>query len=197
MVVTDKGEDTRHRILEVASAHFAERGYAGTSLNDLIRETGLTKGGFYFHFDSKASLALDVVNYQRATWRAAVLEAAGHHERAVDRIRAMMGALIDLKRTHPGGAAIGKLCGELSFEPGMANRLDHFAGWFDVTEDLLRQAQAEGDMDAAVDPASAARFAVGAFIGAETLADLKGDDGLARTIDAHIAFTFRAVGITS
>jgi AcrR family transcriptional regulator len=197
MVVTDKGEETRHRILEVASAHFAERGYAGTSLNDLIKETGLTKGGFYFHFDSKATLALEVVDYQRATWQAAVLEAASRHHDAVGQLRAMIHALIDLKRTHPGGAAIGKLCGELTFEPGMVNQIDHFAGWFEITERLFRRAQAEGDMDPAIDPVSAAHYAVGAFIGAESLSDLRGDGDLGRTIDEHISFTFRAVGITA
>ena len=37
MVVTDKGSETRQRILDVAALAFAEHGYSGISLNDVIR----------------------------------------------------------------------------------------------------------------------------------------------------------------
>jgi AcrR family transcriptional regulator len=45
---TDRGGETRRRILEVAAVAFADRGYAGTSLSDVLKASGVTKGGFYF-----------------------------------------------------------------------------------------------------------------------------------------------------
>ena len=56
-----KGEATRERILVTAEALILEKGYAGMSLDDLLRETGLTKGAFFHHFKGKAGLARAVV----------------------------------------------------------------------------------------------------------------------------------------
>src|SRR5436190_4666477 len=45
-----KGELTRRRIVERAAPVFNQRGYAGTSLSELVAATGLEKGGIYNHF---------------------------------------------------------------------------------------------------------------------------------------------------
>ena len=49
-------EDSRRAILDVARAAFAEKGYAATSLEDMVAPAGLTKGALYHHFDSKAAV---------------------------------------------------------------------------------------------------------------------------------------------
>lgn len=56
-----KGAETRQRILDAAEAMILDRGYAGTSLDQLIRSLGLTKGAFFHHFDSKSDLARDLI----------------------------------------------------------------------------------------------------------------------------------------
>jgi TetR/AcrR family transcriptional regulator, transcriptional repressor for nem operon len=53
-----KGIQTRTAILEQAAPVFNTRGFAGTSLQDLMRATGLQKGGLYNHYASKEELAL-------------------------------------------------------------------------------------------------------------------------------------------
>ncbi len=47
---------TRARILDCARRLFARQGYAGTSIDALMADCGLTRGGFYKHFRSKAEL---------------------------------------------------------------------------------------------------------------------------------------------
>ncbi len=47
---------TRERILKSAASHFRESGIDGTSLPDVMKDAGLTVGGFYRHFDSKEDL---------------------------------------------------------------------------------------------------------------------------------------------
>jgi AcrR family transcriptional regulator len=47
---------TRDRILDVAEALFAERGFAGTSMRDLASAAGLTPASFYNHFEGKEAL---------------------------------------------------------------------------------------------------------------------------------------------
>ena len=56
-----KGEATREKILTAAEALVMERGYAGTSLDDLLQVTGLTKGAFFHHFKSKAELSRAII----------------------------------------------------------------------------------------------------------------------------------------
>src|SRR5438067_12903978 len=80
---SDRGLETRRRILDTAAHVFAERGYLGTSLNELIKETGLAKGGFYFHFPSKEALALACLQDRQEQWIGKVMAAAMQHERAI------------------------------------------------------------------------------------------------------------------
>ena len=53
-----KGERTREMIVARAAPLFNPRGYFGSSLSDIMRATGLEKGGIYNHFDSKEALAV-------------------------------------------------------------------------------------------------------------------------------------------
>jgi TetR/AcrR family transcriptional regulator, transcriptional repressor for nem operon len=58
-----KGEQTRERILARSAQLFNRQGYFGASLADIMRETGLEKGGIYNHFSSKEQLALESFDY--------------------------------------------------------------------------------------------------------------------------------------
>jgi TetR/AcrR family transcriptional repressor of nem operon len=49
--------DNRQRILEVAARLFREKGFEGVGVDGIMEEAGLTHGGFYGHFASKADLA--------------------------------------------------------------------------------------------------------------------------------------------
>ena len=48
---------TRERLLDAAESLIIERGFAGASVDRIIRRTGVTKGSFFHHFASKAELA--------------------------------------------------------------------------------------------------------------------------------------------
>ena len=52
-----KGEVTRERILDTAQTLILDRGYAGVSIDQLIKRLSLTKGAFFHHFKSKSDLA--------------------------------------------------------------------------------------------------------------------------------------------
>ena len=56
-----RGGDTKERILDTAQALVLEKGFSATSLDDILKETGLTKGAFFHHFQSKADLAKQLV----------------------------------------------------------------------------------------------------------------------------------------
>src|ERR1700741_4313223 len=56
-----KGLQTRERILATAEPMVLRQGFAGTSLDDLVKATGLTKGAFFHHFKGNAELAQTLV----------------------------------------------------------------------------------------------------------------------------------------
>ncbi|MGF1626189.1 MAG: TetR/AcrR family transcriptional regulator [Alphaproteobacteria bacterium] len=56
-----KGAATREKIVAAAQGLILDRGYAGMTLDDVLGETGLTKGAFFHHFKGKAELARAVV----------------------------------------------------------------------------------------------------------------------------------------
>lgn len=58
-----KGEQTRREIIRKAAPIFNHKGYEGAALSDLMRATGLEKGGIYRHFESKQELAGEAFDY--------------------------------------------------------------------------------------------------------------------------------------
>ena len=54
---TAQRSDTRERILEVAEAAVLAKGFAATSIDELIAAVGITKSGFFYHFKDKGELA--------------------------------------------------------------------------------------------------------------------------------------------
>ncbi|NLD59253.1 MAG: TetR/AcrR family transcriptional regulator [Clostridiales bacterium] len=66
-----KGDLRRVGILDTAEKLFFERGYEETSVQDILDEMGLSKGGFYHHFESKMAV-LNAVSVRRAEGRFAV-----------------------------------------------------------------------------------------------------------------------------
>ena len=53
-------EETVRKILDTAERLFIEKGYDRASLQDIIRETGLSKGAIYHHFTSKEDIFYSV-----------------------------------------------------------------------------------------------------------------------------------------
>ncbi|MBP2296533.1 TetR/AcrR family transcriptional regulator [Azospirillum rugosum] len=58
-VSREKAAENRRRIVDVAGALFREKGFNGIGVADLMKEAGLTHGGFYGHFASKDDLAAE------------------------------------------------------------------------------------------------------------------------------------------
>ena len=70
-----KGELRRAEILRVAEDLFYEKGYESTTLSDILHALGLSKGGFYHHFESKESLLQAICDKKAEESYRAALEA--------------------------------------------------------------------------------------------------------------------------
>jgi AcrR family transcriptional regulator len=59
-VAQSKGERTRSRILDLAYESIVEKGFAATSIDELVEAAGITKSGFFYHFKDKNDLAREL-----------------------------------------------------------------------------------------------------------------------------------------
>lgn len=108
----------KDRLIEAAARLFAEQGYHGTSLHDLLSATSVSRSNFYYHFESKAELARTVVE-SWAAWRERVLleEAmSGNGTDPLDRLRHIFAAAERKEADGPDrwAGALGRLAPELA-----------------------------------------------------------------------------------
>jgi TetR/AcrR family transcriptional repressor of nem operon len=105
---------THDRIVAIASKRFREEGLAGIGIADLMKEAGLTVGGFYKHFDSRDALVAEAVGRALELWKNQMDEAASggppvSYESLVDEY------LSEAHRDHPGvGCPVSALAADLA-----------------------------------------------------------------------------------
>lgn len=56
-----RGVETRERIMAIAEASVLAKGFAATSIDEVIAEAGITKSGFFYHFRDKNELAREML----------------------------------------------------------------------------------------------------------------------------------------
>ena len=81
-----KAENTKQFIIEKASPIFNKKGYAGTSLTDLMEATGLTKGSIYGNFENKDEVAIAVYKYNVKALGKRLDDAINHKKTASDKL---------------------------------------------------------------------------------------------------------------
>lgn len=78
---------TRIALVDAAARRFAETGYEGTSVREVLVEARLTKGALYFHFTDKQALADAVVDEMIRSWRQVFAEIK---DRGLDSLSALV-----------------------------------------------------------------------------------------------------------
>ncbi|WP_371478564.1 ScbR family autoregulator-binding transcription factor [Kitasatospora sp. NBC_00315] len=181
---------TRRLILEAAGAIFAERGYEGASLADVYARAGLTKGAFYFHFDSKQHLAQAVLEAQIGQGRYPVVPRTLKLQELVD-----------------AGLVFAHLLGQdtmlqgsvrLSLEPGThgLDRQGPFRDWIERCRATLAEARDRGELYPHVEPGQTAELFVGAFSGVQVLSKVMADHAdLEYRVIALMTHLFPAVAV--
>ncbi|MGD0436964.1 MAG: TetR/AcrR family transcriptional regulator [Bryobacteraceae bacterium] len=103
-----KGEETRQQILFQAACLFNVKGYSGAALSDMMRATGLRKGGIYNHFESKEKLAVEAFDYAVTVIQARFKQALAGISGARNRLSAFLVFFEDYSRNPPipGGCPI-------------------------------------------------------------------------------------------
>ncbi len=85
-----KAEQTKQRIIEKAAILFNQNGYAGSSIDGIMKLTGLQKGGIYNHFKSKDEIALAAFDHTIVLLKQKVLADVPNQTHAIDRLHALV-----------------------------------------------------------------------------------------------------------
>jgi AcrR family transcriptional regulator len=181
---------TRRQILDCAAEAFARDGFAGTSLNDVIAGSGLTKGAFYFHFPSKEELAVAVVDDLREQWSSEVALIDDLDVPAPEQAQRMAALVVDAYSRNRSLRAIGRLVPDLAAaRPDLAPQLQaSLFLWIDLIEAVVQRGQSEGTIRGDLGSREIAETIFAAFSGVEEYSELvsRGSDLVGR-IDTLMA----------
>src|SRR5262245_60296037 len=95
----ERGQATRQRLVATAGKLFAERGYDGTSIEDMLEALSISRGALYHHFDSKAAVFEAVLHEIEAEVAEATVVASRGARDPAAALRAGCEAFLDLART--------------------------------------------------------------------------------------------------
>jgi AcrR family transcriptional regulator len=84
--LTQRGKDRREQLIEFARKRFAEQGYHPTSVSEIVSGLGVGKGVFYWYFDSKEELFLEILRDAQTDLRRRQQQAIADEEDPVKRI---------------------------------------------------------------------------------------------------------------
>jgi len=176
-----KGAATRDQILNAAARLIHVQGYQCTTLDDVLRESGVGKGNFYYYFKSKEDLGYAMIDRTTKAFVERSLGPAFADAEAdpIAQISAFLDRVLEAQRQRNcvGGCVMGNLASELSdVHEGFRQRL---VGIFDLWRARLAEAvsrgQGRGSMRADVDATRVAQFLVAGLEGAILLSKVTRD----------------------
>src|SRR5258707_932544 len=144
--------DTRDRVLQVAQALFAERGYRGTSLRDIAKRIGIKAPSLLHHFPSKQQLYLAVLDKMFESLEDAANAIAGGKGSRQERMRQAVGNAIDFIASHSDFVRI--MWKEMADESGIGRQVlkRRVPPLFSTAVNFIFRGQREGEFRSEVDP---------------------------------------------
>src|SRR5689334_182042 len=139
-----KTTGTRDRLIESARYLFWERGFAGTSMADLLSHAEVNSGSFYHFFESKEALLRSVLETYLGALRPMVVNPAyAQTEEPVARIFAILAGYREriLQTECRYGCPLGRLALEIDPENRPAHALiaENFHGWIGAVRESIEQ----------------------------------------------------------
>ncbi|MEB3356183.1 MAG: TetR/AcrR family transcriptional regulator [Synechococcales bacterium] len=185
-----KAEETKLKIIQQAANLFNQQGYAGSSMSDIMKATGLKKGGIYNHFVSKDELAIAAFDF-------AVEQVSQRYVRA---LKGKRGAIASLKAiVHTFCTAADELplkggCPLLNTavesddaHPALRERTQQaMYRWRHLVHQVVQRGVDGSEIQPAVNPDEVATVLIAVMEGALMLTKLYGDRIHLQRAEAHL-----------
>jgi AcrR family transcriptional regulator len=165
--LSGKGEKTRQKIIRKAAPVFNQRGFSGTSLSELMEETGLGKGGIYRHFDSKEELAVAAFDFAWSEIRRVRLTVLDAIPSPLGRLRGMVDNFASRPSAVEGGCALMNTA--IDTDDGNPVLRSHAQSamreWLRFLEKTVREGIAQGEIRRGTSPAAVASVMISTLEG--------------------------------
>jgi TetR/AcrR family transcriptional regulator, transcriptional repressor for nem operon len=192
--LTRKGTQTRQKIVAAAAGLILEQGVAGTTLDDVRAEAGVSSSQIYHYFAGKEALVRAVVDYRAQTLVGQTHEPMLAAIEGIDGLRAWRDTIDSLTQAAgcQGGCPLGSLGSDLA-ELDHAARHDVAAGfsrWEAAIRACLHGLRDRGQLAPAADPDQLATAILAALEGGLLLAQIERNTRpLAAALDVMISLT--------
>jgi AcrR family transcriptional regulator len=146
-------------LLAVAVEVFNERGYDGTSMEDLSRRLGIAKSAIYHHVDSKETLLRMALDRALDGLFAVLERTRALDGRAIEQLEHLLrGSVAVLQEQLPYVTLLLRVRGNTEVERAALDRRRQFDRY---VAGLVKQAESDGDVRPDIDPAVTARLLFG------------------------------------
>ncbi len=95
---SSQAEERRKQIMDAALACFARKGYHKTTMDDIVAESGLSKGSLYWYFKNKDDLFLSLIKSYFLDISQDVVATLEQHTTASDKLRAVAQEMVEFFR---------------------------------------------------------------------------------------------------
>ncbi|MGW1666477.1 ScbR family autoregulator-binding transcription factor [Streptomyces microflavus] len=164
----DRRDRTVAQIIEAAGVVIDRAGYAGATTPEIQRLAGVSRGGFYHHFESKEQLGDAVLARQHEYFRRVSEQAE-----AGPAPELWLQALVDISHHYTASILtdpVLRAAVRLSIEPGPYQTSTSYAAPLSAVTAVLESARLADELQDYVQPAEAARTLVGCYSGVQLLA---------------------------
>lgn len=162
--------DTEQFIIEKASELFNKKGYSGTSLSDLEKVTGLTKGSIYSNFKDKEEVSLKVFEFNYQNLRQALLASVAGKTTAKEKLIAYVDFYIDyfpIMKVKGGCAIQNALIEADDTNPALFERAKRaLIIWKDSVQSIIEEGIKNKDFDASLNAEQYAAYLLAIVEGA-------------------------------
>ncbi len=150
------GLRSREAILREAARLATVEGIEGLSIGRLADAVGMSKSGLFAHFGSKEELQLATIEAAGEVFAEQVMDPAAAAPSGIERLRRYAELFLRHVESgvYPGGCFFASIAAELDTRPGPVRdrAIQTQDGWLEGLATAVRDAQAEGAIDAAEDP---------------------------------------------
>jgi TetR/AcrR family transcriptional regulator, transcriptional repressor for nem operon len=172
-----KAQQTKARIVQQAAAVFNQKGYAGSSIADIMQATGLKKGGIYNHFQSKDELAVAAFDYAVSLMSQEVWSAVKTRRNAIARLQALVSSYLVYIEAPPivGGCPILNTAIEAddTDSPLRDRAIAAINNWRNLIVRIINQGIKKGEIPATIEPDAVATIIICNIEGAIMMSQLE------------------------
>jgi TetR/AcrR family transcriptional regulator, transcriptional repressor for nem operon len=174
---TGRGRASRERIVERAAELFAERGIAGTSLDEVLAAAGAGKGQLYHYFRGRDELVAAAVGLRCAQVLAGLIQALGSVSSLAELEQALAGFVAGFEQMGLPGCPIGTLATEVAGrnEGARQQAAAAFDAWEQLFADALERMRERGELRSDASPAVLATALLASIEGGMALSQARKD----------------------